>query len=60
MDDIWRVGDGGVLEVVRLLAVLFLWQKTQRRGIRRFQAKSSQCFIFSTRKSTFKIQKNQQ
>lgn len=30
MDDIWRVGDRGVLEVVGLLAVLFLLTKKQQ------------------------------
>lgn len=30
MDDIWRVSDRSVLEVVRLLTVLFLLQKKQQ------------------------------
>ncbi len=62
MDDIWRVSDRGVFEVVWLLTVLFLLQKKQQSSsllsFCRFQGKSGQILAFLTKKSTLKIQKN--
>ena len=48
MEDIWRVGDRGVLEVVRLLSVLFLLQGEEQDyslfRLGRFQGESSPVF----------------